>query len=498
MKTVAIKRRGNRLPLVENLEPRTFMTVATTTVATRSAVNLTFPNGSGTFTATVTPAESGGPAPTGTINFFSYNGVYPSETVTLDSNGSASITEPANLLGAMAYIAIYSGDANYAGSVSGPAFTSVNSSPLVATFASDSAPKAIVTNAKSAPGVAIMSVTNNSNSLVKGPESFNLYAARYLGGAVFTYTPVGNRVLKNLVIPAGKTVKVPVAINEKAVSSTPGIYFLSGAVTNSLLQTSFFSDDFSIASVSTYFTVADPFEQLSPTIKVLKMPSSVVAGGTTVGAALVSVTNNGNAIVGGLTTVELLLTPDGTAANGTVLATRTLRLPIAAGRTLPVLVPIRNIPAIAAGTYSVIARTIDPSQAAGVSAAFASTITVEAPVVNITAISTQLVPSTLTQRAAKLIYLVTVSNTGNITGSGPLTITSQFYNDANPIGTFSSTTTVFANTIIRPRIPKRVLVRESYPGLGALPDGVFNVKLEITYNNITIDIAVPKPVTVIG
>lgn len=101
--------------LIEQLETRTLLTgTLTSTVAITDTIPFIAVGGSETFTATITPTVAGGATPTGTVQFFSYNGTYPSQTISVDSSGVAQLPLTGTIPGYMAFIAQYSGDANYA------------------------------------------------------------------------------------------------------------------------------------------------------------------------------------------------------------------------------------------------------------------------------------------------------------------------------------------------------------------------------------------------
>lgn len=129
---------------------------ATTTAVTSS--NSTISQGTSvTFTATVTPGQSGGPAPTGTVQFLA-DGADAGGAITV-SNGQAQFATTSLPAGAESIVAVYSGDSNYGGSTS-PAFTeTVTPAP---TFTIAANPTTIAVTAPGQSGSTTLTFTSEN------------------------------------------------------------------------------------------------------------------------------------------------------------------------------------------------------------------------------------------------------------------------------------------------------------------------------------------------
>ena len=76
-----------------------------------------------------------------------------------------------------------------------------------------------------------------------------------------------------------------------------------------------------------------------------------------------TITNSGNIVTSGKTTVALFATAAGIVdSTATLLATLTQPLKIKPGKPAKVTIQVKQIPAIAVGTYTVVAQVTDPNQ----------------------------------------------------------------------------------------------------------------------------------------
>jgi hypothetical protein len=91
---------------------------------------------------------------------------------------------------------------------------------------------------------------------------------------------------------------------------------------------------------------------------------ATAAPGKIKGSASVKITNKGNIISSGATTIGLFLSTDGTVPAGAKpLASVTKSLSIGPGKSSVVSLAIGQIPNVAAGSYSIVAQIIDPHHA---------------------------------------------------------------------------------------------------------------------------------------
>ncbi len=133
----------------------TVNTISTTTSVTSS--NSTISQGSSvTFTAMVTPGQSGGPAMTGNVQFFSNNVPIGSAGI---SNGQAEITTTSLPAGSDQITATYMGDSNYSTSTSSAITETVNAVP---TFTIAAYPSTITISAPGQSGSTMLTFTSQN------------------------------------------------------------------------------------------------------------------------------------------------------------------------------------------------------------------------------------------------------------------------------------------------------------------------------------------------
>jgi len=266
----------------------------TTLVDTAPIISL---GGSEVFTSTIAPVTPGGPVPTGTVTFFSYNGTYPTQIEPVQSNGTAAMPLSGTIPGYMAFIAFYSGDTNYAASNSAAVFSAVNGAPVVPTIAHDTLPSSILTNAN-VKGVVNVTLSNPTASTISGVQGLNVFALQYQGGQSFASHRIGTIVEKKVVLAPGASRTFPVKVNVKSADGTAGIYSLVATATNSAIQSSF--SEAAAGGASTNFTVAAANVALSAKTTAL-LPSTLGAKAASF-SFTVTVENTGNEDAnGGLT-----------------------------------------------------------------------------------------------------------------------------------------------------------------------------------------------------
>lgn len=367
------------LPAVEHLELRRLMSVSpadapigtlpTTTTLADTAPIISI-GGSEVFTSRVAAVAPGGPAPTGTVTFFSYNGTYPTQIEPVLSDGTAAMPQFGTIPGYMAFIAFYSGDANYAASNSPAVFSAVNASPVVPTITNNTLPSSILTNA-SVKGVVTVTLSNPTPNTLSGVQGINVFALQYQGGQSFSSNVVGS-LTKNVVLSPGSSRSFPIKVNAMAADGAPGSYALVATATNASVLSSF--SETAGAGINTFFTVS--------------------------------------------------------AAN-----------------------------------------------------------------VGLTATTTSLKPGAFGAKAVPFSFTVTVTDTGNVDASGTLTITSENYNDASPIGSLPTTDYHFP-AHVKVGKSQRFVVHGRYLGEGTVPAGAYNLQLTIALDGATTHVSTSTPFTV--
>jgi len=127
----------------------------------------------------------------------------------------------------------------------------------------------------------------------------------------------------------------------------------------------------SVSAAGPTLTVPPPLIKLSAKQTFSDLPATLVAGAASGAVDKVKVTNTGTDPSVGTDTVTLYLSSDGTAADGTALASVQVSPKIGHGGSTVVPVPLGAVPSVAAGSYEVVATVTDPNQVVTSSAASA-------------------------------------------------------------------------------------------------------------------------------
>ncbi len=124
-----------------------------------------------------------------------------------------------------------------------------------------------------------------------------------------------------------------------------------------------------------------------------------------------------------------------------------------------------------------------------------NTFTVAAANVALTATTSGLKPSTLGVKPLSYTFTVTVTDRGNENASGTLTVSSESFNDANPVGSLPTATYQFPAHI---KIGKsqRFVVHGRYSGAGSIPVGTYNLQLTLALEGATVQVSTTAPFTV--
>jgi hypothetical protein len=109
-------------------------------------------------------------------------------------------------------------------------------------------------------------------------------------------------------------------------------------------------------------TAAPAFIALSETFVKMTIPSTAIAGSKAHAAAVLRITNNGNITTTPSTTAALFASLSGVIdGSATQLNSVTKPLKIRPGKAVTLSIPVKQIPAVAAGAYTVIAQVTDPN-----------------------------------------------------------------------------------------------------------------------------------------
>lgn len=311
-----------------------------------------------TFTATVAAVTPGGAAPTGTVSFLADGHVLGTAPV---QAGGASVFLTSSLpVGLDSITAQYSGDSAYSGSTSAPvavavAGTTVPTTTLVPTVVKSTLPASVVGGAP-VHGTISVRVVNQSASAVKGPVTLELFATT--DGQIDASATLFAHLVRRLNLNAGKATVVSLPVKSLPATLPDGTYTLIARAADP-------SSNINTSVAGPSIQVAAPFISLSESFAKLTLAATATAGSKTRAVAALRIGNAGNIPSAGLTTIALFVSPDGQPdGSATLIAKITRSLHIRPGKAIVVSVPLRQIPSIAPGNYSIVANVIGPDQRA--------------------------------------------------------------------------------------------------------------------------------------
>lgn len=266
---------------------------ATATTLTASSSTLVVGQ-SDIFTATVAPAGTG-PVPTGSLTLDDNGtqvGVYP-----IGPDGIATITVLAGSATALSsYIAIYSGDANYASSTS----NAVTQTYLAASAVAPVLGKVtlLAGGITGQPFAARLPIAlKNTGALQKGKFTLTAFADTAATG--LSAHPVQlSQVTRTMTLKAGKSADATISVKTLPASLAAGTYRIVTLVTDPSGKSSIIDADQTVA-------VASPVISFSVFVGVFS-PATLKPGGTA--SLLVSVTNTGNIPAHGVLTAQVMAT----------------------------------------------------------------------------------------------------------------------------------------------------------------------------------------------
>ncbi len=316
--------------------------VTTSTVLASSvpAINL---GGTVTFTATVTSSVPQ-VATNGIVTFTADGTTIGTQAL---FNGVATLTTTLTTAGNINVVANYGGSNNTAPSVSNT--LTVNVSKLTPLVHSSTLPGSVIAGT-AVNGALVVVVGNYGTTPSVGPLTVHVFAST--NGVIDANSILVQTIKKKFALKAGQASAVSVPIHLAASKLGTGSYTF-------LPQTIDAAGTVADGSSGPGLGVIKPNVTLSADFVNLFLPTAVVAGSKTPMVARVSITNNGNSNYVGSTKVEILTSPDGTAADGTVFQTSLKTLSIRAGKIASVTVPLRNYPMVAEGNYFIVARVTD-------------------------------------------------------------------------------------------------------------------------------------------
>jgi hypothetical protein len=276
--------------------------------------------------------------------------VSKNETLKVQKSGNLSIpikSLPSNLDGGTYYVIVETVDtAGTASAVSTGKFSVA--APFIALSEQPMSlklPPTIVGGVSFSGSSVKLKITNSGNITDDG-FTINLTASADATAAGSTFLTVK----EGAKIAPGKSVTVTVPIKSLPVSLVGGPYDL-------VAQTIDSNGTASIVSAGT-FSVAAPVLSLSEVVKSLKLPTTIVNGTKLTGSSIdLTVTNTGNVTDDGFT-IDLSASQATDQPESTFLEVKK-STKIAPGKSVGVMIALKTLPTLAAGSYYIVAQTTD-------------------------------------------------------------------------------------------------------------------------------------------
>lgn len=181
----------------------------------------------------------------------------------------------------------------------------------------------------------------------------------------------------------------------------------------------------------------------------------------------IRITNSTTARVTGTAHINVVLASDPTGAGGVTVATLARRLRLNPGKSLSIPIVLKAIPTNSIGTFYLVARVTDPNGATGTGAS-AGTVTITPASADLSGAFLK-VPNTV-QSGRRGVIGLTVSNAGNITATGILSV-HLFASADGSIGPNSIDLGTFTPRISIP--PGRKMVVRLTETLASAPPGAY-------------------------
>jgi hypothetical protein len=285
------------------------------------------------------------------------------------------------------------GGGNSGGGGGGGGSTGGTTTGLTPTITKDTLPASVVGGAKP-HGALSVSLDNTGTAAEKG-YTVNVYASTDTTLDTTADTLITSVAKPTATVNAGKTTTLSIPITEVS-ASLDGAYYL-------IVQTVDSSSNSLSATSSSTVEISPPFVSLAE-IVTTTLPAELVSGTVAKGTVTVDITNNGNVPSKGITPIDVTLsaTP---GVLGTTIVASSKSYTINPGKSTKVVEQIKSTPALADGSYFVVAQTTDPFAGRTSVASSTSAITVAAPFITLVS---ALGPAT------KSGDTLTITNDGNV------------------------------------------------------------------------------------
>jgi subtilase family serine protease len=234
--------------------------------------------------------------------------------------------------------------------------------------------------------------------------------------SVYAITPGGTTTLlghvtRSTKLKSGKSYALSIPITQ--LPTIPGPYTVQVQVTDPLGNNS-------STTVGT-FDVVSPVIALQPVFTRVTLASAVISGSATRAVATLRITNTGNVISTGTTTIGIYASSDGLVSDATLIAQVTPRLSIAPNRSAVVTVPLKKIPAGLDGNFTILAQVIDPKTNV-TTVTSNTTVNIAPATITLSASISSTLPSSIAAGKSATITL-DITNTGNTPSTGTAQIT---------------------------------------------------------------------------
>jgi len=422
-----------------------------TTTNIESSDLLANPGADVVFTATVS-SQLGG-TPSGTVDFF--DGVTDLGSAPL-VNASATFDSGTGLaVGSHSITAQYSGDSTFGASTSAALSQSVLAPTTIA-------------------------VSSNENPSMIGDDV--TFTATVSGKDGSGDVPSGDVDFFNNGVNVGSG---SVSENGQAIFDTASLSIGTHQITAQYLGDAHFSASITTASLTQI--VNEP--ALVPQVTSTTLPATVVGTTAVHGKATVKLTNETGSLISGSATVVIFASTNGAITDSTpVLATLSLhKIKIASGAAMTVTVPIKQSSiSLSAGAYTLLAQA-SYSSTRITDATMGPALTIDAPFIALSdALTVQKLPSFIVSGGkTPATATVRLTNGGNITSAGPVTIALSASTGQGVVGTVIVSVTKALS--IKPGTTKSISV--PLKRIPSLADGDYFIVVQTTDPDGNISVA---------
>jgi len=224
-----------------------------------------------------------------------------------------------------------------------------NPSALSPVLGKSTLPKSVVVGGTS-HGQVTVDVTNSASTISSGATTVAIYAST--DGSIDSSAVKIGSVSRRLKLKshARSVIVIPI---KSLPASLSGSYTLLAQVTDP-------SGGTSVSSAGSTLTAAAPFINFSEILVRATLAASDVTGKKTRAAVQLRITNGGNIASSGKTTIALYVSPDTTAADGSLVRSVSESIVLKPDASRVVSIPLLSIPGVADGNYHLVARVTDP------------------------------------------------------------------------------------------------------------------------------------------